>query len=325
MPTSPHFLSSGDVLADRRYNWARELEARGDVAGAADLLVQTLERVPDFAAGWFALGELRARLGDEAGAIDAWRRTCAADPQDRHGASLHLARLGANAVGGAMPQDYVRTLFDQYSERFDGALTAGLDYRGPEILLRAVEAVCARTGRAMLFADVLDLGCGTGLAGGAFRPFAHRMTGVDLSVGMIAQARAKGLYDRLETSDVQNFLAAADRAESCDLILAADVFVYLGDLAPVFVQAARVLTPAGLLAFTAETHAGEGLLLRDTLRYAHGAAHIRAALEGAQLEPLHVEHISFRTEKGAPVPGLVVIAGRSDASIVPPSTAPSVP
>jgi predicted TPR repeat methyltransferase len=206
-----------------------------------------------------------------------------------------------------MPENYVRTLFDAYAPGFERALTEGLGYRAPELLLRAVKAAHAQ-GR-MKFGAVLDLGCGTGLAGAPFRPFADWLAGVDLSPAMLAKARAKGIYDRLVEDDVVRFLAAeAALAARYHLILAADVFVYLDDLATVLAAAARVLAPAGLLAFSVETHDGDGVTLRDTLRYAHGAAHVRAALETAGLHPLRLDSAATRTEKGVDVPGLIVVA-----------------
>jgi predicted TPR repeat methyltransferase len=304
-PPTLHF-SSGNLIADRRYEWARDLKAKGDPAGAADLLTQALELEPGYVSAWFALGEVREMLADRAGAIAAFHQARAADPQDRHGASLRLARLGA-APAGAMPENYVRTLFDAYALGFERALTEGLGYRAPELLLRAVEAAHAR-GR-MKFGAVLDLGCGTGLAGAPFRPFADWLAGVDLSPAMLAKARAKGIYDRLVEDDVVRFLAAeAALAARYHLILAADVFVYLDDLAAVLAAAASVLAPAGLLAFSVETHDGDGVTLRDTLRYAHGAAHVCAALETAGLHPLRLDSAATRTEKGEPVPGLIVVA-----------------
>ena len=132
-------LSSGNLIADRRYEWARDLKAKGDPAGAADLLTQALELEPGYASAWFALGEVREMLADRAGAIAAFQQARAADPQDRHGASLRLACFGA-APAGAMPENYVRTLFDAYAPGFERALTEGLGYRAPELL-------CARSKR----------------------------------------------------------------------------------------------------------------------------------------------------------------------------------
>ncbi|MFZ0375768.1 MAG: tetratricopeptide repeat protein, partial [Xanthobacteraceae bacterium] len=117
--TGPLFVSSGDLLADRRYKAAIDLASRGDFPAAADILAQTIELTPNFATAWFALGAIRDRLGDRAGAVTAFERTRDADPQDYHGARLQLARLGAGDVAPAMTETYVRRLFDQYAGRYD--------------------------------------------------------------------------------------------------------------------------------------------------------------------------------------------------------------
>jgi predicted TPR repeat methyltransferase len=298
----PIHLPSGDLIADRRFEWARDLSAKGDLAAARDLLTQALDLVPNYAAAWFALGEVREKLGDRAAAVLAFEQALTADPQDRHGASLHLIRLGA-APAAAMPEFYVRALFDGYAPGFDAALTEGLSYRAPELLMRAVQAA----GLRMKFGSALDLGCGTGLAGVAFRPFCDWLVGVDLSQAMLAQARGKGAYDRLVECDVFNFLGAEAAAKTrYHLVVAADVFMYLDDLAPVLKAAANVLS--GLIAFSVETYDGDGVVLRDTLRYAHGAAHVRNAIAVAGLGLVSLDSASTRTEKGVPVPGLIVVA-----------------
>src|SRR4029077_19564269 len=126
---------------------------------------------------------------------------------------------------------------------------------------------------------------------------------------IVERASAKALYDRLVPADLAAFLAAeAANAAKYHLVLAADVFVYVSDLAPVVVATACVLPPDGLFAFTVETHPGEGVKLQPTLRYAHGAAYIRAALADAGLTALRLSETSVRSEKGEPVPGLVVVA-----------------
>ena len=303
MPPQPIHLTSGNLLADRRYEWARDAQNKGDLAAAADLLAQALELAPGYAAAWFALGEVRDRLGGREGAIAAFRKAREADPQDRHGAALHLTRLGARPAT-AMPQDYVRTLFDGYAAGFDRALTEGLSYRAPDLLLRAVKAHAQR----MKFGSVLDLGCGTGLSGAAFRAFSDWLVGVDLSPAMLAQARKKGLYDRLIESDIARFLAGeAAIAARYHLILAADVFAYFDDLGAVLNASAQVLARGGLLAFSVETHDGDGVILRDTLRYAHGAAHVRGAVAAAGLKLVSRNSAATRTEKGAAVPGLIAV------------------
>ncbi len=298
--------SSGDLLADRRYGFALALAERGDREGAADLLAQAVEIAPQFASAWFALGELREALGDSAGARAAFARAQAADPDDAHGAALRLARLGT-PTPDAMSVGYVRTLFDQYAARFDAALQ-NLAYGGPNLLLKALAQACEANGRTMRFGRALDLGCGTGLAAAAVRPLCDLLVGVDVSSRMIAQAREKHLYDELEVSDIAAFLAAQrDAGAHYDLVLAADVFPYFGDLAPLLAAIVPVLSARALVGFTVETHAGAGVMLGEKLRYTHGEDNVRGAVAAAGLALQSIDHAAIRTEAGKPVPALIVV------------------
>lgn len=308
--TGPLFVSSGDLIADRRYNTAIELASRGDFVAAADLLVQTVELAPNFATAWFALGAIRDRLGDRDDAVAAFGRAANADAADYHGARLHLARLGAGGdATPAMTETYVRRLFDQYAGRYDAALIERLNYRGPMILLEAVQAAMDTAGRPVHFGSALDLGCGTGLAGAGFRPFVATLAGVDLSAAMVAQAQRKALYDRLVAADISGFLAKEIAAGAAyDLVIAADVFVYVNDIAPIVAAIRRVLTPEGIVAFTVETHAGSRAKLLPTLRYAYGEPYLRRAIADAELTLLNLSAAAIRTEKNVPVDGLVAVA-----------------
>jgi predicted TPR repeat methyltransferase len=298
-------MSSGDLIADRRYQWALDYLARGDPAGAAELLEQALDVAPGFAAAWFALGGIREAQSDRERAIAAFEAAGNADPLDHHGARLRLARLGVGEVTPAMMQQHVRRLFDQHAPRFDHSLLQDLGYRGPQLLLEAVAAVAP----SRRFAAMLDLGCGTGLAGAAFRALVDRLTGIDLSAAMIDAARRKALYDRLETGELAEFLAAEAATQvRYNLVVAADVLVYVQDLAAVAAAVRPVLAVGGLFAFTVETHAGNEVLLRESLRYAHGAAYVRAALAGAGLGFARLAEVATRTDRGEPVAGLLGIA-----------------
>jgi len=299
----PLLLSSGDLIADRRYEHARALAARGDTAAACELLVQALERAPTFAAAAFTLGELREQAGDREGAVAAFRAARASDPADRHGAALHLARLEGRS-SAPMPAGYLRALFDQYAPGFEAALTAGLSYRAPQLLRGAVETL--RDGRR--FKKAVDLGCGTGLCGEAFRDLCDSLAGIDISPAMVELARRKSLYERLEVGDMAVLLA--EQAGTADLLIAADAFCYVEDLGAICRAAATALTPGGLLAFSVETHAGDGVRLSEKLRYQHASGCVRAALAGAELSPLLMEPAATRTENAAPVPGLIVVAAR---------------
>ncbi len=313
--TGPLFVSSGDLIADRRYKWALDHAARSDFAGAADILMQTVELVPHFATAWFALGAIRDRLGDRDGAVAAFANARNFDPQDYHGARLQLARLGQGEPAPAMTETYVRRLFDQYAARYDAALTEHLHYRAPILLRETIETAMRRAGQETHFRSMLDLGCGTGLAGAALRPVVDRLVGVDLSPAMIDRAKGKGLYDRLVVANVLDFLRReAVESSRYELVVVADVFVYCNDTAPIIARIADVLLPTGLLAFTVETHPGDGVALLPTLRYAHSAAHVESSLAAAGLVPLCVVCSPIRSEKGVPVDSLIVVAQLSTAT-----------
>lgn len=257
-----------------------------------------------------AVGRSHATAGNTAGAADSFRQALALDADDRCGAALHLARLGAIDAADAMSPAYVRTLFDNYAPNFDASLKS-LSYVGPTRLRGAVEK--ARPG--VVFDRMLDLGCGTGLAGVEFRPLVRHLAGVDLSSGMVEQARAKAVYDRLVVGDLVEFAQAErQRGGAYDLVLAADVFVYLFDLAPIAAAIAAVMTPGGLFAFTVETHDGDGIEIGAGLRYRHGAAHVRQAMTVAGLERLELAPVVNRTEGHKDVPALLVVATRPEAT-----------
>jgi predicted TPR repeat methyltransferase len=303
------FMSSGDLMADRRFDFARDLQLKGDLVAAADLLQQATELAPGFASAWFTLADIRERLGEREEAIAGFRKARAADPGDRHGASLRLMLLGAEKLSD-MPPAYVRCLFDQYAPKFESALVDDLGYRGPALLFKAVLATRAAVRKPAFFRRAIDLGCGTGLAARAFAREVDTFTGIDLSPRMIEKARATGLYAELEVAEMVQGLSGKPDA-GANLILAADAMVYLSDLAPLLREAARVLVPGGLLAFTAETHGREGVILGEGLRYAHSAPYVRDSIAAAGLTLARLDDLSARNEDNAPVPGLVAVAAKA--------------
>lgn len=308
--SSPFSTSSGDLIADRRFNHAAALAADGDFAAAADVLQQALDVAPAWGAGWLTLGEWRQRLGDTGGAIAAYRRAASLDTAGRLGADLRLAALAAASVPAVMPADYVRTLFDDYAPRFDRALVERLGYDAPERLAASLAPLGERR-----FAHALDLGCGTGLMGAAIRDRVDRLTGFDLSEGMLKRAGARGVYDRLAAGDAVA-LMEGEPENAFDLVLAADLLPYIGAITPLFGAVARILAPGGALAVSAERHDGEGFVLGETLRYRHAPDMVAAAAEAVGLAVLGVAPVSLRRERGVPVPGLIALMVRP-AEIVP--------
>ncbi|MDU1692278.1 MAG: methyltransferase domain-containing protein, partial [Bradyrhizobium sp.] len=289
--------------------FARDLQLKGDLAAAAEVMEQAIEVAPNFASAWFELGQIRIALGETDKAITAFQNACAADPDDRHGAGVRLMQLGAAPLSD-MPKAYVRSLFDQYAPRFEAELIERLNYRAPAILFKAVLAVRVAEKKPAYFQRAIDLGCGTGLGAAAFAKNVDSFIGIDLSAGMIAQARETGLYAALEVDDMTAGLQRQPDL-SADLVLAADAMVYVGDLAPVLAEAHRVLRPSGLVTFTVETHDGEGVIMGKGLRYAHGAEYVRGVIQSTGLQLKHLEPASPRTEEQLPVRGLAVVATRT--------------
>ncbi len=297
--------TSGDLVADRRRTHAREYFGAGEPAAAAELMEQALELAPQWAVGWLELSEFREGAGDRDGAVAALERCLEFDPEDRSGATLRLARLGARTAPAAPPAAHVRDLFDGYAGRFEKSLVEGLGYRVPMDLGR----ILVRHSSDRRFASALDLGCGTGLMGPFLRPIAERLEGVDLSPAMIAVAREKGLYDALAVGELVEDLRARPAA-GVDLIVAADVFCYLGDLASPIDEAARVLASGGLFAFSVEALAeedGAPWRLRDSLRYAHAPAHVEALARSTGLEPLEMCPTVGRRDRGSDVAACICL------------------
>lgn len=303
--------SSGDPVLDRRREWALAASEDGFHAGAADIYEQIVQDAPHWAVAWFELGAAREKLGLKEPAITAFREADARDPRGLLAANLRLAALGAAPIPPAPPADYVAGLFDQYAHRFDEHLTKTLDYRGPAILMDAIFRACDLAGRERWFDVALDLGCGTGLMARELKAYCDVIDGVDLSGKMIEAAQATGLYQYLSVGDVVAFLKAQPAGRS-DLAAAADVFVYLGDLAPVFAAAFPALNAQGLLAFTLQRHeGGEGFILGSDMRYAHSTGYIRKLAAQTGLHPLLIEEVSVRKDAGKPVPGLVCVLQRA--------------
>lgn len=308
----PTQFSSGDVIADRRADYARMLAENGEHEAAVELMEQALELVPDWPAGLVRLADYAEKVNLAEKAVPALRRVLALDPEDIFGARLKLALLGAEEVPDQPPSRYVEALFDDYADRFDTALVERLDYTVPAKLAGLIADHQDKG-----FDTAVDLGCGTGLFGVEIRHRVIRLEGFDLSVNMLAKAEEKGLYDLLAKADLSldaagSGLFGGRLAEGrADLVSAADVLMYLGDLANAFSLAARLSKPGALFAFSVEDAGeGEGYVLAPSLRYAHTEQHVRQRLDENGFETLKLSRTTIRMDGGKPVSGILFLAAR---------------
>lgn len=306
-------LSSGDLIADRRAEYAHMLADSGDNADAADLMTQALELAPDWAAGWFRLAGYEEKSGRKEAAIAALRKVLDLNPEDIFGAGLKLVLLGAAETPDQPSTLYVAQLFDDYADRFDKALVEKLGYTVPEKL---AALIADHTAEAR-FSNVIDLGCGTGLFGERIRDKADRLEGFDLSANMLAKAEGKGCYDLLAQADLSlppetSGLFSELQDHRADLVSAADVLMYLGSLDSVFVIALQLLISQGLFAFSVEdADAQDDFVLRPSLRYAHSETYVGGLCKRFGLEILATSKTTIRNDGGKPVLGILFLTRRS--------------
>lgn len=243
--------------------------------------------------------------GDIPTAASLFHECLAMDPDDHCGVSLRLAGHGL-AAPDAAPPAYIATLFSQQARAFDHILVDRLGYDVPALARRAVRPHLRGPVR------LLDLGCGTGLVGAAFADVASHTIGVDLAEGMLEEADARGCYDELYVAEAVNFLAEWDEAPF-DLIVAADVWPYVGDLSAFVQGTARCLAGGGLV--VTSTERGEhGWAVTPTQRFAHATAYATQALKEARFSVLVREPITVRFEEGVAVPGDIFVAKAKDAA-----------
>ena len=270
---------------------------------------QLLRIEPRYADGWIMKGAIFNDLGRNAEAIASYRKAL-----ELHGDSARdpdkiryvLAAMGSEPMPAASPVAYVRDLFDKYAHRFDAHPVEKLRYRVPELIVAALRPLVA----AQPSLDVLDLGCGTGLCGALLKPWARSLVGVDLSSKMLDEARAKQVYDELVVGEIGAFLATQRAA--FDLIVAADVFIYFGDLSQVFAGAGAAARAGALFAFSTEANVDDAATrLQESLRYAHAPAYLRELAAATGWQVVSITEHALREEDRQEVAGHVTVLRRA--------------
>lgn len=304
-------LELAPASADARNNFANLLQRRGRLDEALAHYEAAIAVAPGHAAAHSNYGTaLYAlhRAGEAALASAKALAWAAAHPGNATARHVAAGLTGGGADARA-PDDYVRSAFDMFAPTFEATL-AKLDYRAPQ----ALDALLARVMPLPApLGAVLDAGCGTGLAAPMLRPRTARLEGLDLSPAMVERARARGLYDDLRVAELGADLRA--HPARYDLIVAADVLCYFGDLAEAFAACAVALKAGGALAFSLElledAKPGEAWRVRPSGRYAHDAASLPALLGRAGFAAPELVRESTRSESGVPVPGLLIFARKN--------------
>ena len=326
-------INTGFALAHN--NLGNALRAAGDMDTGLDAFRQAIRIAPDFALAHYNLGDLLHAQGRQDEAIAAMKCALALEPDfadacnslatllmeqgamdeartlfgrvlqldSKNISARHMLAALEGKTTATAPHDYVVGLFDGCAAYFDRHLVDELEYKVPQDLHRAVSGLVDCNRQKL---DVMDLGCGTGLCGPLFRDMARTLVGVDLSPGMLAMASQRKLYDQLVTGDITKELHKYE--EAYDLILAADVFIYVGGLDQVFKAISAALKPGGLFAFSIEAEEeDDDFVLRPTGRYAHSIGYIRRLAEVSGLREVRLEESVLRMDKGQPIDGYIVV------------------
>jgi predicted TPR repeat methyltransferase len=286
--------------SDAHFNLGNALREARRFAEAIDAYRKALALDPDHARAHYRLGYLLYITGQPAQAAAVFGRWLQSDPQNPVAAHM-LAACSGEHVPTRASDDYVRTTFDTFASSFDDVLLHRLNYDAPQRLL---EALAPMLGPPEPVRDILDAGCGTGLCAALLKPYARTLTGVDLSRGMLARARARNAYDALHEEEITRFLEA--RAGAYDVIASADTLCYFGDLAALAKAARGALSAGGWFVFTVERDdVAETYRIQPHGRYCHAYAYVERVLSGTGFDSIGAMAANLRRELGADVAGWV--------------------
>jgi len=292
----------------RAYNNLGLLYAAQDkIEAAVEHYCRSITLMPTHPDGHKLLGLAYYSTGQLKEAAEVFRQWLAEQPDDPVARHM-LAACSGEGVPERADDAFIVETFDRFADSFEEQLQQRLAYKAPQLVSAALGRHLPPPAGQL---HILDAGCGTGLCGPLVKPHAARLTGVDLSVGMLQKAEGKGCYDHLYRIELGAFLAMPDEAAAWDVILSADTLCYFGPLEAVAAGARRALRPGGLFGFSVEDagdRAPDGHLLNPHGRYAHSAAYVRRCLEGAGFAVLGLDPAVLRTEGGKPVHGLIVAA-----------------
>jgi predicted TPR repeat methyltransferase len=295
-----HVIAGDENNTAAYHNIGIILKAQGKIDDAIDAYNRAIKIEPENSSAQNNLGNLLKDSGRIDEAVQCFRRAVELDC-DNVSARHMLAALTGEKTEAA-PGQYVRELYDRYAHNFESHLVKTLAYDIPSVLGNMLYDLL---GKDVRFDNVVDLGCGTGLVGENMRPLTDRLEGIDISPEIIKKAENKNIYDALITGDIVEVLN--ESAERYDLFVAADVFIYTGNLAPVFSSVKRRSKSTSYFAFSTEVNLGDDYVLRPTGRYAHSFSYIQTLAKQHGFKIVKHRPEAIRKEEGEEISGDVYI------------------
>jgi len=298
--------SRRELSAAELYTLAKRLKQNNKVQTAYLCGKRVVELKPDDWDAWYDLGEICQCVGRREEARAAYQKYFEAHPEDAEIEHL-LVALRDDTPPPRTSDRAIQQIYKGFAASYEVRMLEDLKYQGPEHLSEGISSVI---GEAAGLA-VLDLGCGSGLAGMRLKSWAGRMTGVDLAPEMIALAGKRNIYDRLEVGEITEWIQ--NTAERFDLIASCDCIIYFGDLHRIAAAAAKRLKPGGIFALSMERGDRYPFHLTDTGRYEHHPDHVREAAAAAGLTVAYLQDAFLRMEYGSSVTGLFAVLKNAGA------------
>jgi predicted TPR repeat methyltransferase len=292
--------SHRELSAAELYTLAKRLRENGKVQTAYLCGKRAIELKPDDWDAWYELGEISQCVGRRDEARAAYQKYFDAHPEDAEIEHL-LVALRDDAPPPRASDRTIQQIYKGFARSYEARMIEDLKYQGPERICDAIRSVIGDPSGLV----VLDLGCGSGLAGVVLKPWAVQLVGVDLAPEMIELARKREIYDRLEVAEITTWLT--DTQEKFDLIASCDCLIYFGDLHQIVAAAGKRLKPGGIFAFSMERGERFPFHLTDTGRYEHHPDHVREVAAAAGLSVAYLDQAFLRNEYGTPVTGLFAV------------------
>jgi len=282
------------------YTLAKRLKEHGNVQPAYLCTKKAVELNPTDWDAWYDFGDLCQSVGRREEAREAFQKYFDTHPDDAEIEHLLIA-LKDEAPPARASDRTIQQIYKDFAWNYENRMRVDLEYKGPERLADAVRTVIGEPSDFV----ILDLGCGSGLAGETLKPWARDFIGVDLSPEMLELARKRNIYDRLEVGEITQWLKQG--TETFDLIACCDVVIYFGDVHELVAAAKGRLKQGGLFAFSMERGQTYPFRITDTGRYEHHPDHVREAAAAAGLKVAYLEEAFLRMEYGTPVTGLFAV------------------
>jgi predicted TPR repeat methyltransferase len=292
-----------DILpeyADAHFNLGNACLDSGQTQQALLCYQKAIDSNPKMAEAYNNLGNVYHTLGQIETAQAAYEKAVELDPASA--SSRHMLNSLTGVASEAVPAHYVESVFDKAAGDFEDRLVQDLKYNSP---LELHDELLKLRRELPRFDNALDLGCGTGLSGQAFRSLVNRLEGVDISSKMVALAEQKKIYDALNVGEILDYLKPS--TTYYDLFIAADVLAYFGNLAPLFENVKKRSAKGAYFLFTIEDIENVDYLLRQTGRFSHSKNYIQTLAETHRFSIETCAPTTIRMENNQPITGLNLI------------------